>query len=81
MEGAMTPLDAVFSLRESDTGRTRWVEYSKAGTRAFCYKQGKAVAILYAKDLVGVGLTKSSFEKCIRCLDAYKRVYSVRRRS
>ena len=61
VEGAMTPLDAVFSLpEETILDEDTMGRILKSGhTRIPVTSEGKAVAILYAKDLVGVGFERN----------------------
>ena len=80
VEGAMTPLDAVFSLpEETILDEDTMGRILKSGhTRIPVTSEGKAVAILYAKDLVGVGFERNlALKSVLDAFDAYKRVYNV----
>ena len=76
----MTPLDAVFSLpEETILDEDTMGRILKSGhTRIPVTSEGKAVAILYAKDLVGVGFERNlALKSVLDAFDAYKRVYNV----
>lgn len=80
VENVFTPLDAVFSLPEDSTldEDTMGVILKSGHTRIPVVNHGKAVAILYAKDLVGVGFErKLPLKSVLDAFDAYKRVFPV----